>query len=87
MQARYERFAASQTEMFELVSAGVAVFGAERRLISANRAFLRIFQMDEEFVEVRSRSSTVSSNSCGRRAGCRNSATFRVGRPSAGTGS
>lgn len=50
-EARYERFAASQTEMFELISAGVAVFGPGRRLISANRAFLRIFQMDEEFVE------------------------------------
>lgn len=50
VQARYDRFAVSQTEMFELLSAGVAVFGPDRLLMSANQAFLRIFRMDEEFV-------------------------------------
>ncbi|WP_246263340.1 sensor histidine kinase [Parasphingopyxis algicola] len=51
-QARAElgRFARAQRDMLDLLSAGVAQFGADRTLIFSNQPFQRIFEMKTEWL-------------------------------------
>lgn len=48
--AELARFAAAQTDMLDRLSAGVARFSPERTLIFSNRAFMRIFLLDEDMI-------------------------------------
>ncbi|MGB3721317.1 MAG: ATP-binding protein [Pacificimonas sp.] len=45
-----DRYAEAQAEMFERLSAGVVRFNAERHLKSANQAFQRLFQIDDDML-------------------------------------
>ncbi|MBZ6379469.1 hypothetical protein B5C34_07630 [Pacificimonas flava] len=50
---RYRHFAEAQADMLERLSAGVARFGPDRLLMTANRAFMRLFQVEEQFIATR----------------------------------
>jgi signal transduction histidine kinase len=52
-QAELGRHVAGQDELLEHLSTGVAIYGPDSRLRSYNRAYLRMFSMDDEFLRTR----------------------------------